>query len=243
MECQSRMRFNAPMNCGWSCGVAVWLAGMACWAGEWVHLPRHLTRAGPAGGFDLGRVEVTVAQFVEYLNRGSQVDFPETAQIVRRPGEAYAARRGTRRQAVAEVTAAEAEAYCRWRSRTSGRLIRLPTGAEWEIAARGGVDGAPYPWGWGGQPAQLAQFDARNPAARGGQFAANGFGLHDLAGNLYEWIAADSGVPAGFRAACGGSWAERDPTFLRVDHRQLFPADYRGRDAGFRLLREAPAEP
>ena len=206
------------------------LALAAGCAGEWAELP--------AGGVELARRETTVAAFVEFLNGAARSDYPETAQIARRPGGGYAVRAGAARQAVAEVTAAEAEAYCAWRSRREGRTLRLPTAAEWERAARGGVEGAPYPWGWGGDPAARARFDAAGPAPRAGAYPANGFGLRDVAGNLYEWYAAAPADPAGRRLACGGSWAERDPRRLEVGHRQDFPEDYRGRDVGFRALRE-----
>ena len=213
------------------------MLGAGC-AGDWVDVPRPAPRHGAAGGFALGRREVAVADFVDYLNAAAVADFPVTAQIARRKGGTYAVKEGARRQAVAEVTAAEAEAYCRWLSRKTGATVRLPTESEWEAAARGGVDGAPYPWGWGGQPRERAQFDAAGPAARGGTFPANGFGLVDVAGNLGEWCAARPDAPKGQRAVRGGSWAERNPEFLQLGHRQWVPADYRGRDVGFRALRE-----
>ena len=220
-------------------GMAGWLVCAAgCGQGNWAAIPSSAPGSGAAAGFDLGRTETTVAEFVEYMNATGAVDFPETAQIVRRPDGGYAAKPGADRQAVAEVTAAEAEAYCVWRARQEGRPVRLPTATEWTRAARGGVDGAPYPWGWGGKPAERARFDADGPAKRVGAYPPNGFGLRDMAGNLYEWCAAE---PAEFpvrRWACGGSWAERDPRRLEVDHRQDFSADYRGRDVGFRTLRE-----
>lgn len=219
-------------------GIAGWLACGAVLAGEWADVPREATRRGEAGGFALGRREVAVADFVDFLNAAGGAEFPETAQIARRADGTYAAKGGTRRQAVAEVTAAEAEAYCLWLARKTGKTVRLPTESEWEVAARGGVDGAPYPWGWGGSPQERAQFDAAGPAARGGTFPANGFGLVDVAGNLSEWCAADPEGPIGQRAARGGNWAERNPEFLKIEHRQWFPADYRGRDVGFRALRE-----
>ena len=226
------------MKLGWAIGIAGALACGAVRAGDWAEVPPHATRAGPAGGFEMGRFEVTVAEFAEFLGAAGPAGFPETAQFARGADGTLAARRGAGRQAVAEVTAAEAEAYCAWRSREEGRRVRLPTEAEWEAAARGGVDGAPFPWGWGGKPAERAQFAAEGPAPRGGRFAANGFGLGDMAGNLYEWCARDPGSSGENRAARGGSWAECDPARLRVDRRQEFPRDYRGRDAGFRVLRE-----
>lgn len=206
--------------------------------GAWTTIPPPAPGTGASGGFELERGETTAGEFVGFLNAAGAADFPETAQIVRRPGRGYAAKADAAKQAVAEVTVAEAEAYCAWRSRREGRTVRLPTAAEWEWAARGGVDGAPYPWGWGGNPAERARFAAEGPAPRAGMYPANGFGLVDMAGNLYEWCAAEPAGPKDRRRACGGSWTERDPRRLEVTHRQEFPADYRGRDVGFRTLRE-----
>lgn len=220
------------------------LACGVCRAGDWVEIPRHATRSGEAGGFELGQVEVKVGEFVNFLNgAGGGVGFPATAQIARLPDGTYAAKRGRGQQAVSEVTAPEAEAYCLWLSQKTRRTVRLPTEAEWAVAARGGVDGAPFPWGWGGNPSELAQFDASGPARRGGQYPANGFGVYDMAGNLYEWCALGSGQPKGKRVARGGSWAEHLPARLEVAHRQFFEAGYRGQDVGFRVLREAAKEP
>jgi formylglycine-generating enzyme required for sulfatase activity len=218
------MRFNAEMNRSWAMGIAGWLAGAPLRGGGLGGDPCARDADGAAGGFELGRTEVTVAEFVGVFERAGVGDFPETAQIGRRADGGYAAKRGAGRQAVAEVTAAEAEAYCAWRTRETGRTVRLPTEAEWEAAARGGVDGAPYPWGWGGEPAERARNSMRRGRRRRvGRFPANGFGLRDMAGNLYEWCAAGPGLPPGRRAARGGSWAERDPDLLQVGPSAGFP--------------------
>jgi len=213
----------------------------ACFAGDWTEVPVSSGRSRASGGFEMGTHEVTVAEFVQFLNQ-SATAYPASAQIEPRRKGRMAATHGTARQAVAEVSFADAQAYAQWVSKQSGRVVRLPTEAEWEAAARGGLDGAPYPWGWGGVAAELAQFDASAPARHGGRFPANGFGLVDMAGNVYEWCASNESHPANQRIARGGSWAERDPAVLKVAHRHPFEETYRGRDVGFRVLREREKE-
>ena len=96
---------------------------------------------------------------------------------------------------VVHVALEDAEAYAAWVDKA------LPTEAEWELAARGGLEGARYVWGDDPEPdgARLAnywhgEFPWRAAPGYGhttpvGAFPPNGFGLHDMAGNVWEWTA------------------------------------------------------
>ena len=150
----------------------------------------------------------------------------------------------------------DAEAYCDWLSRMTARTVRLPTEAEWEKAARAGLSGCRYPWGdrldrqranFLSDPSLRAQGGTSDPR----QHPPNGFGLYDMAGNVWEWVQdwydpeyyASSprenppGPPAGqLRVLRGGSWLVADVRMLTCSYRHKVPPDTYSYAIGFRIV-------
>jgi formylglycine-generating enzyme len=120
--------------------------------------------------------------------------------------------RGRERHPVTQIAYEDAESYAAWAGK------ELPTEAEWEYAARGGLDGAVYAWGdefapagqlmansWQGQfPWQNLLTDGYEGTSPVRSFPANGYGLHDMTGNVWEWTCDyfTARHPADAAAAC-----------------------------------------
>jgi len=150
----------------------------------------------------------------------------------------------------------DAVAYCAWLSSATGRPVRLPTEAEWEKAARGGVDGRRYPWG-DRIDRSMANF-LSDPALKGAHgttacrtHPSNAYGLSDMIGNVWEWVHDwyapgyystsppdnPQGPPAGqLRVLRGGSWLVADVRRLSCAYRHKVPPDTYSYGIGFRVV-------
>jgi len=150
----------------------------------------------------------------------------------------------------------DALAYCAWLSATLGRTARLPTEAEWEKAARGGVDGARYPWGDDIDQSRgnyLADPDSKRQHGTRptGTYPPNAYGLCDVIGNVWEWVAdwygadyygqGDAKNPQGpatgnLRIVRGASWVTDDVAMMRSAYRHKVPPDTYAYSIGFRIV-------
>ena len=148
---------------------------------------------------------------------------------------------------VVQVSWRDAAAFCDW----SGG--RLPTESEWEYAARGGLVQQRFPWGEELEPGGehrmnvwQGTFPSENTLADGFRgtcpvdaFPANGYGLHNMTGNVWEWC-SDPG-PGEARATRGGSYLCHDSycNRYRVSARSSSTMDSSTGNTGFRCVRDA----
>ena len=209
--------------------------------------------------FAIDRHEVTNRQFAEFVNATAYVTTAERegGGWIYRGGAndwAYVAGADWRHplgpgsnidraseHPVILVSWYDANAYARWAGK------RLPTDAEWEVAARGGRapdavpladpahDGSANVW-QGRWPHQNALADHYFYTAPVGSFAPNSIGLYDMLGNAWEWTADAYDGEASLRVARGGSWfcSASYCAAYRPGFRGKSPADHAFNNVGFR---------
>jgi formylglycine-generating enzyme required for sulfatase activity len=192
-------------------------------------------------GFRLSRTPVTRAQYAVFARAVGAEPPPWWSD------PAFAAAD----QPVVGVTWHEASAYADWLSESGGGRWRLPTEAEWERAARGGLAQAPTAWGDAIPEGEVPAGALRGPWCVG-RGTPNGFGLFDMGTIVHEWCLdwyhADyyreaprlnpRGPAEGSRRASrGGSWRHR-VRWSPPSARTSLPPMYRYADYGFRVLLE-----
>jgi len=230
--------------------------------------------------FALGKTEITRGQFAEFVKQTKYIsgdkcwtleegNYEERNGDWNKPGYPQ-----DDKHPVVCINLNDALAYANWLSRKTGKKYRLPTASEWEYAARGNTGTSRY---WGDNPDDACGYanGADNTAqaqiqgatswsvhnctdgfaytAPVGHFKPNAFGLHDMLGNVWEWVADnyhDSYVGAptdgsawqgdsALRVLRGGSW-NNSPWNVRAAIRYKSEPGLRFSSFGFRLARSLP---
>ena len=196
--------------------------------------------------------EVTNAQFKVFVDAEPEwqksripAKYHDGDYLKRWPGNSYPSGRGD--HPVVFVSWYAAMAYAEWAGK------RLPTEAEWEKAARGGLQGQKYPWGNGLDASQANYSRNLGGTTAIGSYDANGYGLYDMAGNVWEWCVdayrkdfyavSPSRNPAYLtdqtntsRVLRGGSW-HLSAQYLRVAYRDYYTPTNSYSYLGFRCAR------
>ncbi len=216
---------------------------MGCVSGRDCHDSEFPVHGVEIGSFALGVYEVTFEEydrFVQATGRGEPGD------------EGWG--RGNR--PVILVSWEDAEAYVAWLSRETGESYRLPSESEWEYAARAGTR-TRYSWGSELEDNRANCGDCGSETGGGqtvpaGSFAPNKWGLHDMHGNVWEWVADcwhenyggapedgsawTSGGDCRNRVVRGGSW-HNDADYIRAGARLRYGAGSWLIVSGFRVAR------
>ena len=204
--------------------------------------------------FELSKYEVTFEEYDRFIAATGRISPKDRGW-------------GRGRRPVIDVSWEDAVAYTKWLSEQTGERYRLPSEAEWEYAARAGST-TKYHFGndesqlcrYGNHADTSTDFDWRNTAcsdgvgkrtATVGSYQPNAFELHDMHGNLWEWVQdcwndTYQGAPADGtawtsgdcerRVLRGGSWSDF-PGYLRAANRLRFTTGERSDSNGFRVAR------
>jgi len=223
--------------------------------GEQDETPRHKVYLD---AFRIGKYEVTFEEY-ETFCRATGQQIPVDPRYGFQPDSSMLGPT----MPVMNVGRDDAVKFCRWLSTATGKSYRLPTEAEWEKAARGKLVDNLYPWGNESPDAGgtyranygpgvnhfVWQNDGYEYSAPVGSYPPNGYGLYDMAGNLWEWVSDwydnsyyhkspsknPKGPPSGSQGIVRGGCYGNNPTHLRCAKRHYIGHRSTAFLVGFRI--------
>jgi formylglycine-generating enzyme required for sulfatase activity len=216
------------------------------------------------GDFYIGKYEVTVAEFKKFIDATNyRTDAEKGSGAYVWTGSKWEQKSDANwsspyfsqsdNNPVSCVSWNDATEYCRWLSSSSGAKYSLPSEAEWEYAARGGIKSRNYTYSGSENINDVAWYTSNSGSTthQVGTMQANELGIYDMSGNVWEWCSdwydkdyyknSSSNNPRGassgsYRVLRGGSWFCSATDCRVAGRRGSFP-DYRLYDYGFRVVR------
>jgi len=192
--------------------------------------------------FKMDKTEVTNAEYLQFVKDTKHVAPSNWSQGI--------PLKGTEDKPVSYVSAEDAIAFAKWRSKRDGVEYRLPTEEEWEYAARNGSKSSLYPWGdkWDDAKAVMNKEDSEPVSVGSIPDGANEFGIVDLIGNVWEWTGSVIKPYPGSntvlenvkekRFVVRGGSAYENPAKLNITStfRADIPVTQKEKNLGFRLV-------
>ncbi len=235
--------------------------------------PLHMVKVS---SFEMSTHEITNNQFSIFVENTGYKTTAEQENLEGEETEGYQPKpiwkdymvEGREGYPVVLISWQDAMEYCNWLSSMKMETYRLPTEAEWEYAAQGGMKGQPFPWGdkidvskanYAPDDSRVKQTDTPSKFIRHvGSYKPNGYQLYDMAGNVWEWCydwyaenyyansptenpmgPAEPTKTGGLKVRRGGSWATSSE-FCRINQRYSVPIDFKSPSLGFRIVKELP---
>lgn len=220
-------------------GGVVTLGTPACPPSANIHWRWHTGKKVEIPAFSLGKYTVTNKEYRSYV----QMTGADKPSHIDKEGF------NLDTQPVGGISWEDAHAYCKWLAGQTGKPYRLPRDSEWEYAARGGRENSIFPWGDALDP-NMACFGGQAAPRPVGSFPANGFGLYDMIGNIWQWCdekyeQMSDGIKAinkptgketsANRCLRGGSYLTTNILNLWIAYRHEDPPDLRHECLGFRV--------
>jgi len=199
----------------------------------------------PGRNYEMGKYHVTRGEFAKFVSEtgydaGNSCDVWDGSKWGVRSGSNWRNPGYTQDDThpVACVNWYDAQAYAAWLSKKTGRQYRLPVEAEWEYACYGGSQSE---YCGGNDINAVAWYDGNSGKTTHpvGQKQANGYGLYDMSGNMWQWMENKYDDKNGWRARRGGSW-DNAPLNVRAAYRNYSDPAKRDNYYGFRLARTLP---
>lgn len=215
--------------------------------------PEHLVKIHY--DFAIGKYQVTVKEYLDFV-QSTQSNYPEwltnKSNLKLITMSHYKNTNLNDDAPIVGVSWENAKEYCKWKSQKEGKLYRLPTEAEWELACRAGSTSR---YNFGNDDFKLDNYawyntNAHKRAHSVGTKKPNNWGIYDMHGNIWEWCediwsrnydlaprdgSANKVGNTHVRVLRGGSWADSS-RYVRSSNRNGYDSDGCDNDLGFRIV-------